>query len=344
MITTLRESAKLEALTLDEIESKKVTEARDIDVESRGIWIRSNPTSAVPSLCKDPKRRLVSFPKRSGTRKIQTSLKSAGATMHQVYNFMARPGQEECSFDSGASAHITGINSLLKDCKEVAMTTVTVANGDILPAKEVGNSSFKTKHGEVTLTGVLHAPGLDRNLISVRQLTSKGLTLRMLKDKCVISGKLGHVMTVKKSVSFYSINPYTAQVAVTEIQSPRFPENAKYSTELYQLHQRFGHLASKSMVSMSTKGHFEELPKLVQSLESIGPLTTGCLLGKFDRRPFRPTAKKAGSVCEKVHMDIQGSMDMLSIGKHLYFMIVVDDYSGLTVAYPMQKKSDPLKC
>jgi len=42
-------------------------------------------------------------------------------------------------------------------------------------------------------------------------------------------------------------------------------------------------------------------------------------------------------------MDIKGPIDMMSIGKHLYFLMLVDDYSGLTVAYPMQKKSDTLK-
>jgi hypothetical protein len=43
-------------------------------------------------------------------------------------------------------------------------------------------------------------------------------------------------------------------------------------------------------------------------------------------------------------MDIKGPMDMMAIGKYLYFLKLVDDYSGLTVAYPMQKKSDALNC
>jgi len=109
---------------------------------------------------------------------------------------------------------MNGIKSLLKDYKEVATTTVTVANGDILPAKGVGNISFKTEQVYVTFTGVLHVPGLHRNLISIPRLNSKGLAIRMLKDKCVISGKKGHVVTVKKSGSFYSINCYTAQVSM----------------------------------------------------------------------------------------------------------------------------------
>jgi len=73
--------------------------------------------------------------------------------MHQVYSVMARAGSEKWILDSDASAHMTGIKSLLKGYKEVATTTVTVANGDILPAKGVGNISFKTKHGYVTFTG-----------------------------------------------------------------------------------------------------------------------------------------------------------------------------------------------
>ena len=42
--------------------------------------------------------------------------------MHQIYSVMARAGPEEWILDSGASAHMTGIKSLLKDYKEVAMT------------------------------------------------------------------------------------------------------------------------------------------------------------------------------------------------------------------------------
>ena len=158
---------------------------------------------------------------------------------------------------------------------------------------------------------------------SVPQLTSKGLIIRILKEKCAITGKQGHEMTVKKCGYFYSINCYTAQVAVTgtpKSENPRFPDDVKYSTELCLWHQRFGLLASKSIVSISIKRLVERLPELDHSLYSIAPLCTGCLLEKFHRRPVRPSSKKAGSVCEKFHMDIKGPMDMMSIGKHLYFL------------------------
>jgi len=97
--------------------------------------------------------------------------------MHQVYCVMA-----EWILDSGESTNKTGIKSLLKDYKEVAMTTVTVSNGDILPAKGVGNIFSKTEHDYVSFTGVSHVPELDRNLISVPQLTSRGLQYGQVRD------------------------------------------------------------------------------------------------------------------------------------------------------------------
>jgi hypothetical protein len=202
----LAEKALLqEELTCDEIESKMVIEARDIDLESKvgsGFGASEHPpcpdfgkSNDPTERClikhphKRPKKKTGKFPKKKGFKKDSDKSEGVGATMHQVYSVMARAGPEEWILDSGASAHMTGIKSLLKDYNEVAMTTVTVANGAILPAKGVGNISFQTEHGYVTFTGILHVPGLDRNLISVPQLTSKDLAIRMLKDKSVMSGK-----------------------------------------------------------------------------------------------------------------------------------------------------------
>ena len=80
-------------------------------------------------------------------------------------------------------------------------------------------------------------------------------------------------------------------------------------------HQRFGQLSSKSIASTSTKRFVEELPKFDQSDEQIPALCTGCLLGKFEQRPFHLTAKKAASVYEKDHIDIKGPIDLIFIGK-----------------------------
>ena len=72
--------------------------------------------------------------------------------------------------------------------------------------------------------------------------------------------------------------------------------------------------------------------------KSIAPVCTRCILGKFNWRPFRPTAKKAGSSCEKVHMNIKGPMDMTFIVKHLDCLIFVDAWSGADCCSPDPKE------
>jgi len=57
--------------------------------------------------------------------------------------------------------------------------------------------------GTVTLTGVLCVPGLHKNLISVPQLIEKVLSLKMLKNQCIVEAKRGPVMAIPKSGSFY---------------------------------------------------------------------------------------------------------------------------------------------
>jgi hypothetical protein len=111
IITTIRVSAKLEELTLDEIESKMVIEARDIDVESKvesGFGASEHPpcphcgrTNHPPERCwikhphKRPKKKTGKLPKKKGYKKDSDKSGGAGATMHQVYCVMARAGPQE---------------------------------------------------------------------------------------------------------------------------------------------------------------------------------------------------------------------------------------------------------
>ena len=46
---------------------------------------------------------------------------------------------------------------------------------------------------------------------------------------------------------------------------------------------------------------------------------------------------------KQVQMDIKDHMDMIPIRKHLFFLMLVDSHSALTVAYSMQKELDALR-
>jgi len=98
---------------------------------------------------------------------------------------------------------MTRDENLLSNCKPMKAVTVTVANVDRLTAAAIGSATFPGVQGTVTPTGLLYVPGLHKNLIFVPKLIEKGLSLNMLKHKCIIESKRCPVMAIPKSGSFY---------------------------------------------------------------------------------------------------------------------------------------------
>ena len=72
-------------------------------------------------------------------------------------------------------------------------------------------------------------------------------------------------------------------------------------------------------------------------------LCTACALGKFDRKQYRPSKRKATNVLDKVPMDIKGPMEVSAIGGFKYFLVLVDDCSGYITVFLMQAKSQALQ-
>lgn len=90
--------------------------------------------------------------------------------------------------DSGASSHMT-FTKLDFQTYEVLPEPVEIiiANGATMKAIGVGNIKIKTDNGRiVTITDVLHIPQLDRRLISIPELTQRGLGLHFNSTHCVI--------------------------------------------------------------------------------------------------------------------------------------------------------------
>jgi hypothetical protein len=94
-------------------------------------------------------------------------------------------------------------------------------------------------------------------------------------------------------------------------------------------HPTFVHLGTKAIVAMSKKKSFGEF----QSLKRI----------KFYRKPFQSSGRNCSEPCERIHMDIKGPMRVTGIGNYKCFLILVDDFSGFSKAFPLINKSEALK-
>lgn len=107
--------------------------------------------------------------------------------------------------DSRASSHMSHARSDFCEIRELrAPLEITVANGQRLPAQGVGVVRFSLDNGKVVrLTDVLLVPGLDRKLLSVPALASKGVTVMFESDGCSLAVNGETITRVRKSGKLY---------------------------------------------------------------------------------------------------------------------------------------------
>lgn len=89
--------------------------------------------------------------------------------------------------DSGASVHATGDRALFSDDITAALQpedtlVLRMANGSTLTVQGCGT----VRHDNITLHGVLYAPGLDINAVSVSKLGEQGYTVEFTRTTCFI--------------------------------------------------------------------------------------------------------------------------------------------------------------
>ncbi|KAK2976697.1 hypothetical protein RJ640_013953 [Escallonia rubra] len=83
---------------------------------------------------------------------------------------------------------------------------------------------------------------------------------------------------------------------------------------------------------------------MVKGLLSIDQLDQpyeGCLVGKQHRHSFpkKPISRAKASL-ELIHTNVCGPIDPASLGKTIYFLLFIDDYSRKTWVYVLKKKSE----
>ena len=74
--------------------------------------------------------------------------------------------------------------------------------------------------------------------------------------------------------------------------------------------------------------------------ERIETLCEPCLFGKQTRLPFLESETRTKAPLELVHMDVCAPMPVISTGGSKYFCTFLDDYSKLSMAVPISRKSD----
>ncbi|DAZ98757.1 TPA: hypothetical protein N0F65_003813 [Lagenidium giganteum] len=121
-----------------------------------------------------------------------------------------RATQQHCDgwlLDSGASSHMTPELNDFSDYQVLQKPIeIVIADGATMKAVGKGTVRFRCKSDKpVTIMDVLHIPSLDRRLLSLSKVTTRGMEVRFGQTHCVILKGKEEVLTAKRQGSVYTL-------------------------------------------------------------------------------------------------------------------------------------------
>lgn len=101
-------------------------------------------------------------------------------------------------------------------------------------------------------------------------------------------------------------------------------------------HQRLGHIGEKGLQILHGKGMVEGMTNSSLDFD----FCENCVYGKQNRVSFPSGGKRVKQILELVHSDVFGPMKVPSLGKSVYNVSFIDDFSRNTWIYFLKNKSE----
>ena len=170
-------------------------------------------------------------------------------------NTITKENKDVWYFDSGCTQHMT--NNLSKLVNLTTANTRVVGairkESDVVSVK--GECVLKCRIDEeesvVRLKEVLHVPHLRRNLISIKNICEKGLSVEFKGERCVVIDDDKIVMMGKKDE--------TGLYVVVEENEEGEEVNYTNTSKIQQWHERLGHLSLEQIKKLHQINNLEGL-------------------------------------------------------------------------------------
>ena len=101
-------------------------------------------------------------------------------------------------------------------------------------------------------------------------------------------------------------------------------------------HQRLRHIGDKGLQILHGNGMVEGMSNCYLDFY----LCEHCVYGKKNRVSFPSGAKRANKILDIVHSDVFGPVSVPSLGKSVYYVSFIDDFSRNTWIYFLRNKSE----
>ena len=226
---------------------------------------------------------------------------------------------------------MTGDSTLLTEFKERSGPSITF--GDDSKGSTVGYGLISKDN--VIIEEVALVDGLKHNLLSISQLCDKGNLVTFNAEACVVTNKKSNkvVLTgVRKG------NVYLADFNSSNAESVTCLFSKASQDESWMWHKKLSHLNFKNMNEIVRKYLVRGIPQVEFPKDG---LCDACQKGKQIKASFK---KKLESTIEEplqlLHMDLFGPVNVLSISKKRYCLVIVDDFSKFTWTYFLKSKDE----
>ncbi|KAL8091492.1 hypothetical protein AgCh_033925 [Apium graveolens] len=233
--------------------------------------------------------------------------------------------------DSGCSGHMTGNKALLSDFVE--KTGPGVSYGDCNIGKTMGYG--KINLGNFIIETVALVSGLKHNLLSISQICERGYHVDFFEEHCeVISNSTGKV--VLKGYRHGKI--YEARLSTNTDGSAICLLSRASIEENLNWHKKLSHLNFNNINELVKKDLVRGMPKTVFAPDG---LCDSCQKVKQIKSSFK--SKTESSILEPyhlLHVDLFGPVNVMSIAKKKYAMIIVDEFTRYTWVYFLHKKTE----
>ena len=103
-------------------------------------------------------------------------------------------------------------------------------------------------------------------------------------------------------------------------------------------HRRLGHVNAKSLNRIAKNDMVRGLP--INNFITVEKCVA-CAQGKQHRKPHKPKLINSNSsLLQLLHMDLFGPVNVLSISRNSYCLVIIDDYSRFTWVFFLSAKSE----
>ena len=289
--------------------------------------------------CKSPTHD-TNYCRRSNSTKSTVSQQTAESSNTDSHNFAFRVSDSHSCYsdvlmenllvDCGATVHV--INDKSKFVKldgnfNPASHIIELADGSkqqgIVLCKgdaQVKISDNSGNYQNVILKDALCIPSYRQNIFSVIAATENGVSVNFSKGTASMNAPDGTVFDIKKDGRLYYLNSINPK------------QDISYTAKKW--HEILGHCNQQDVIKL------EQVVTGMKITDKSKFNCNTCATGKLTQHRNRAPDERAMSNLELVHCDLAGPIDPVAKDGYKYAISFVDDYSGITMIYMLQKKSD----